>query len=85
MNTQVNATTFSQRLPMLTAAPAAPVKGRGFNRVELTAAPDIVELAERSRSPHVAVISVRKPINRFGKIGYLKSVFVSPEFAALFA
>jgi hypothetical protein len=82
--TEINLATFNQRLKMLTAPPAAPVSGRGNVRVELTDAPEIVDAAMRASTPHVAVVSVRKAVNRFGRLGYPKSVFVSPEFAALF-
>lgn len=69
---------------MLTNPPASPVKGRGFNRQLLTDDSEIVDYALTLSNPHVAVVSERKPINRFGKIGYPKSVFVSPEFFSLF-
>lgn len=82
--TQINITTVTQRLAMLTTPPVKPVTGRGHVRVELTDAPDIVDPLINSNHPHVAVVSVRKPINRFGKIGYPKTVFCSLEFFALF-
>lgn len=82
--TQINLTTFKQRLSMLGNPPASPVKGRGFVRELLTDESEIVDFAISLNSPHIAVISERKAINRFGKIGYPKSVFVSPEFFALF-
>lgn len=84
-NTEINLTTFKQRMDMLTTAPAKPVSGRGFERVELTDDSEIVDFAIAKKNPHFAVVSVRKPINRFGKIGYPKSLFTSPEFASLFA
>jgi len=86
MNTvnEINLVTFKQRLSMLTNPPAKPVSGRGFERVELTDDSEIVDFAIYKKHPHVAVVSVRKSVNGFGKIGYPKSVFVSPEFFALF-
>lgn len=82
--TQINLATFKQRLSMLVNAPAAPVKGRGFVRELLTDDSEIVDFAIGLNNPHVAVVSERKAINGYGKIGYPKSVFVSPEFFALF-
>lgn len=84
MKTEINLVTVKQRLQMLSNPPSAPVMGRGNVRVELTDDTEIVDFLTLNKNPHVAVVSVRKPINRFGKIGYPKTVFVSPEFAALF-
>ena len=82
--TEISLITFKQRLAMLPNPPQAPVKGRGFERECLTSDPEIVGFAINLNNPHVAVVSERKAINGFGKIGYPKSVFVSPEFFALF-
>lgn len=82
--TEINATTIKQRLNMLTNPPAAPVMGRGNARVELTSDETIVNELIYRKHPHIAVVSVRQAINRFGKIGYPKVVFCSPEFMALF-
>ena len=82
--TEINLATFKQRLSMLSNAPASPVKGRGFVRELLTDEAEIVDFAMNLNNPHIAVLSERKSINGFGKIGYPKSVFVSPEFFALF-
>jgi hypothetical protein len=86
MNTQLNIITFRQRLAMLKTPPNAPVSGRGFVRVELTDEPEILDevIKLNGRHPHVAAVSVRKSINRFGKMGYPKTVFCSPEFKELF-
>ena len=83
--TEISLVTFKQRLAMLSNLPASPVKGRGFKRELLTDDSEIVDFAISMRdNPHVAVVSERKAVNRYGKIGYPKSVFVSPEFYALF-
>ena len=80
--TEINETTFKQRLPMLTTPPAKPVKGRGFQRVDLGLAP---EWAFNLRaSPHYELVSVREQINRFGKLGTPKHLMVSEELFALF-
>jgi hypothetical protein len=82
--TPINLVTIKQRLPMLSAAPAAPIKGRGFSRVELTADSECVDFVLRNETAHVAAVSVREAVNRFGKLGTPKNVFCSPEFFALF-
>ena len=83
--TEISLVTFKQRLAMLPNPPQAPVKGRGFKRECLTSDSDIVDFAINLSNPHVACVSERKAINGFGKLGYPKSVFVSPEFFALFS
>ena len=82
--TEINLATFKQRLSMLTKAPESPVKGRGFIRALLTDDSEIVDYAIGLDNPHVACVSERRAINGYGKIGYPKSVFVSPEFMSLF-
>jgi len=72
-----------RELSGLKSPPSQPVLGRGFSRIELTSDPAIVDAVAPLNNPHVAVVSVRKPVNRFGRIGYPKSVFVSPELFAL--
>jgi len=82
--TEINLTTFKQRLAMLPNPPAAPVNGRGFVRKLLTDESEVVDYAIGLNNPHIACVSERKAINGCGKIGYPKSVFVSPEFFELF-
>ena len=84
MQTEINLATVKQRLNMLSAPPAKPVSGRGNVRVKLTDDSEIVDFLIFKKHPHIAVVSERKAINGYGKIGYPKSVFVSPEFASLF-
>jgi hypothetical protein len=85
MKTEINLATVLQRINMLTTPPIAPVIGRGFKRVELTDSQEVIDAVQFKKCPHIAVVSVRKAVNGFGKIGYPKSVFCYPEFAALFA
>lgn len=82
--TEISLVTFKQRLAMLPTPPASPVSGRGFRRERLSDDSEIVNFAINLSNPHVACVSERKAINGFGKLGYPKSVFVSPEFFALF-
>ena len=84
IQTEINLATFKQRLAMLPTPPHSPVKGRGFVRELLTDDSEIVDYAIAISNPHIAVVSERKVVNSYGKIGYLKSVFVSPEFFQLF-
>jgi len=83
--TEVNLITIKQRMAMLPNPPANPVKGRGAVRHCLTNEAEIVDFLLYSRNPHVACVSVREPINRFGKLGTPKYVFCSPEMFALFS
>ena len=83
--TDINITTIKQRVEMLNSKPIKPVSGRGHERVELTNDSEVIDwVLACNPSPHLAAVSVREPINRFGKLGTPKKVFCSPEFYDLF-
>jgi hypothetical protein len=80
--TQINEVTMRQRLQMLTTPPPAPVKGRGAERIDLGLAEEWAFVLPPSE--HYALVSVRQPINRFGKLGTPKHLMVSPQLFNLF-
>ena len=82
--TEVNIITITQRLPMLTSAPAAPVKGRGAVRHCISGDPEVIDYMIEKSSPHFACVSVREAVNCFGRLGTPKYLFCSPEMMALF-
>ena len=83
--TDVTLATVKQRLKMLPTPPAAPVRGRGAVRHCLSGDSQIVDYMLNRCGDHFACISVREPINRFGRLGTPKYLFCSPEMFALFA
>ena len=83
--TEISLVTIQQRLNMLPTPPASPVTGPGFERVELSSDRDVVIAMMWLSNPHIVCVSVRQAINKFGKIGYPKIAYCSPEFYALFA
>jgi hypothetical protein len=58
-------------------APKAPLRGKGFERHEVNEA--VHNLMRKHAPAHCIEILQRAPINRFGKIGYTRQYFVSPE------
>ena len=79
MKTLTNPKLIQTRIKRLAAtAPAAPLKGLGNIRHELEM-PTVFEMLEKAIPAHCVRISERQAINRFGKIGYPKHDFVSPE------
>jgi hypothetical protein len=63
-----------------TKAPKAPLKGKGFERHEVSEA--VYALLHRHAPAHCVEISERAPINRFGKLGLKPSYHISPELWA---
>jgi hypothetical protein len=60
--------------------PAAPLKGRGYVRTELTNHLVFARL-QKLAPAHCETVAHREPINRFGKLGFAGHCYVSPELS----
>ena|ERR1700741_2549253 len=57
--------------------PLRPLKGRGYSRIEVSE--EVYNVIKSIYPLHCEIIGVRRPINRFGKLGLRPSFCVSPE------
>lgn len=81
MKPLANITQVKNRLNKVNGtAPAKPLKGHGFARVECTL-PLVFQLLVKHAPLHCAIVSNREPINRFGKLGFVGHQYTSPELA----
>lgn len=82
MKTNVTAADILNRIAMLPPTPAAPLKGRGNVRVEIDlSCAEELDRIERLRCPHVVVVTKREAVNRFGRLGFVPHMYVSPEMS----
>ena len=79
----VNFSHVSKRIAKVAAAdPASPIKGRGFVRTEIFF-PLVFAKLQKLAPKHCEIVMDRRPINNFGKLGFVGLSFVSPELEAV--
>lgn len=62
--------------------PALPLKGRGFNRTEISF-PLVFTKLQKLAPNHCEIVTDRRRINNFGKLGFVGLNYVSPELEAV--
>lgn len=65
--------------------PRHPVKGRDNKRFDITDQCETYEQESiwRISSRHIEAVAQREKVNRFGKLSFVKHIFVSPELLAI--
>ena len=64
--------------------PAKPLKGRGYDRIEIEVY-RVFELLKKHAPNHCETVSSREKVNGYGKIGFVGHAFVSPELYQVIA